>query len=49
MSLAIAIKILEYHQRWRQGLEDEMTNPQKLTQAIDIIIKHSKETMYANV
>jgi hypothetical protein len=49
MSLAIAIKVLEHHQRWRNGEELEMVNHAKLTQALDIIIKHAKETQYANV
>lgn len=49
MSLAIAIKILEHHQRWREGLEPEMVNHNKLTQAIEIILKHAKETQYATV
>jgi hypothetical protein len=49
MSLAIAIKILEYHQRWREGLENEMVTPHKLTEALKIIIDHAKKTQYANV
>ena len=49
MSLGIAIKILEHHQRWREGLEDEMVTPQKLTEALKIVINHAKQTQYANV
>jgi hypothetical protein len=49
MSLAIAIKVLEHYQRWREGIEPEMINHNKLTQALDVIIKHAKNTQYANV
>ena len=49
MSLAIAIKLLEHHQRWREGLEDEMISHTKLTEALKLIINHAKQTQYANV
>jgi hypothetical protein len=49
MSLGIAIKILEHHQRWREGLEQEMVAPHKLTAALQIVINHAKQTQYADV
>jgi len=49
MSLGIAIKILEHHQRWREGLEDEMVAPHKLTAALTIVINHAKQTQYATI
>ena len=49
MSLGTAIKILEHHQRWREGLENEMVASHKLSEAIALIINHAKKTQYANV
>lgn len=38
MELTEAIKILKHHQKWRLGSDIEMTNPKKLSQAIDCVI-----------
>jgi hypothetical protein len=49
MSLRKAIHILELHNNWRKGIESEMVNPIELGHAIEVILKHAKKTMYANV
>lgn len=33
-----ALKVLEYHQKWRKGDEVEATNSRELTHAIEIAI-----------
>jgi len=38
MTLIEAIKILDYHNRWRRGEEIEMTNSKLLGEAIDMAI-----------
>ena len=44
MNLKQAIQILDYHQKWRLGIEENMIHETKtLTQAIDIILKHFKQ------
>jgi hypothetical protein len=44
MNLKQAIQILEYHQKWRLGIEENMIHETKtLTQAIDIILKNFKD------
>tara|TARA_R110000787_G_scaffold245985_1_gene351783 strand:+ start:346 stop:582 length:237 start_codon:yes stop_codon:yes gene_type:complete len=43
MNLKHAIELLEYKQRWRQGMEDEMKyTPSQLTEALDIVIRIAK-------
>ena len=42
MSLKEAIELLSYHQRWRKGMEEEMTPPAKITEAIDTILNFFK-------
>ena len=43
MKLKKAIKILEYHQKWRRGLVDEMkVTPKKLGIAIDVILENAQ-------
>ena len=44
MNLKQAVKILDYHQKWRLGIEENMIDETKtLTQAIDIILEHFKD------
>ncbi len=44
MNLKQAIQILDYHQKWRLGIKENMIHETKtLTQAIDIIWKHFKD------
>lgn len=38
MTLKQALKILKHHQKWRKGADTEMTDPKKLTEAIEIAI-----------
>jgi len=40
MKLKRAIKILNYHQRWRRGADIEMRyEPKELTEAIDVCLE----------
>ncbi len=43
MTLKEAVKILEAHNIWRRGSDDEPTDPKQLGIAIDVIVKHLKE------
>lgn len=39
MGLKEAIKILKFHQKWRQGKENDMIyNPIQITQALDVLL-----------
>jgi len=38
MKLSKAIKILKKHQQWRLGAERPLMNPQKLTEAINLVL-----------
>jgi hypothetical protein len=39
-----AIKIIEYHQKWRTGKKDEMIyEPKQLTEALDIVLSLAKK------
>jgi len=41
-----AIRILEAHQKWRQGKTDEMPfTPSQLTEALDVLINHVKHSL----
>jgi hypothetical protein len=42
MTIKEAISILEKHQEWRLGADTLQTEPKKLTQAIETIIKFYK-------
>lgn len=45
MGLKVAIEILEYHNRWRRGQEEDMRySPTKIGIAIDTILKHLKQS-----
>jgi len=44
MDLQDAIKVLDYHQRWRQGIEEDMKyKPLQLTEALDIVLEQVKK------
>ena len=44
MELKTAIEILEYHQEWRLGKREDMIHePQKLTEALDVVINEVKK------
>jgi len=44
MDLKDAIKVLDYHQRWRQGIEDDMKyTPSQLTTALDLVLEQVKK------
>ena len=44
MELQTAIEILEYHQKWRLGQREDMIyEPQKLTEAMDIVLSEVKK------
>ena len=44
MNIEEAIKVLESHQAWRLGDDDvQMTDPKKLTEAIDVILFHLRK------
>jgi hypothetical protein len=44
MTLQKAIEILEYHQEWRQGKQDEMIyEPKVLTRALDVVLEAIKQ------
>ena len=44
MDLKDAIKVLDYHQRWRQGIEEDMKyKPLQLTEALDIVLEQVKK------
>lgn len=44
MELKTAIEILEYHQEWRLGKREDMIHePQKLTEAMDIVLNEVKK------
>lgn len=44
MELKTAIEILEYHQEWRLGKREDMIHePQKLTEALDIVLSEVKK------
>jgi hypothetical protein len=46
MTLDQAIEILTYHNRWRQGLEEEMKySPKELTMAIELILVELKNNV----
>ena len=46
MELKTAIEILEYHQEWRLGKREDMIHePQKLTQALDIVLNEVKKLL----
>ena len=42
MKLQESIDILEYHQQWRLGKNDEMLNPKVISEAIETILNHLK-------
>ena len=42
MKLQEAIEILEYHQEWRLGKNDEMLDPKVISEAIETILNHLK-------
>lgn len=45
MELKEAIDILEHHNRWRRGDDDEvMCNPAELGKAIDTVVAHCRES-----
>ncbi len=44
MNLDQSIQILDYHQKWRLGIEENMIHETKtLTQAICIILEHFED------
>lgn len=44
MELQTAIEILEYHQEWRLGKREDMIHePNKLTEALDIVLSEVKK------
>tara|TARA_R110002167_G_scaffold344170_1_gene553423 strand:+ start:426 stop:680 length:255 start_codon:yes stop_codon:yes gene_type:complete len=44
MDLKEAIKLLDYHQRWRQGIEEDFKyKPSQLTEALDIVLEQVKK------
>jgi len=44
MDLKDAIRLLHYHQRWRQGIEDDMKyTPSQLTTALDLVLEQVKK------
>ena len=43
MKLTEAIRILGIYQKWRLGADFQMIPPNKVTKAIDIILKNFKE------
>jgi len=43
MKLTEAIRILSIYQKWRLGADFQMIPPNKVTKAIDIILKNFKE------
>lgn len=45
MNLAEAIKIVEYHQKWRMGADLEMIHPKILTQALNLILEEVKKNI----
>tara|TARA_R110000751_G_scaffold85111_1_gene169982 strand:- start:366 stop:749 length:384 start_codon:yes stop_codon:yes gene_type:complete len=46
MDLKDAIKVLDYHQRWRQGIEEDMKyKPLQLTEALDIVLEQVKKNI----
>ena len=50
MELKTAIEILEYHQGWRLGKREDMIHePQKLTEALDVVINEVKKLRLADV
>ena len=49
MELQTAIEILEYHQKWRLGQREDMIHePQKLTEALNIVLSEVKKTETLN-
>jgi hypothetical protein len=40
MTLQQAVKLIEYFIQWRQGNVTPMPNPQEVTKALKIILKH---------
>lgn len=40
MTLYQAYVVLKYHAEWRQGEHLEMVKPEKLTQALGVILNH---------
>ena len=38
-----ALKVLEYHQKWRQGDKVEQTDPKELTKALGSVIEYLKQ------
>lgn len=45
MTLPEAVEILETHNKWRRGAETPMTNPVKLGEAIDVVVKKLKNNL----
>jgi hypothetical protein len=43
MKITEAIRILSIYQKWRLGADFQMIPPNKVTKAIDIILKNFKE------
>jgi hypothetical protein len=43
MEIKEAIKLLEYHNRWRLGADVPMIRPKVLTEAIETILKDYEE------
>lgn len=42
MTTQEALRLLEYHNRWRKGADIPMVNPKVLSEAIDVIIEKYK-------
>jgi hypothetical protein len=40
MTLYQAYVVLNYHAEWRQGKHAEMVKPERLTQALNIVLEH---------
>jgi hypothetical protein len=40
MSIREAYKILNDHQEWRKGRSDVATDPKKLSESIDVVLKY---------
>jgi hypothetical protein len=40
MTLYQAYMVLQHHADWREGKKPDMVKPEKLTQALDIVLKY---------
>jgi hypothetical protein len=40
MTLYQAYVVLKYHAEWRQGEHAEMVKPERLTQALNVVLEH---------